>query len=85
MRRRYRIEVQLIESLDFVITVDTPVGHLAGALGEPVWVLLTAQLDWRWGMGRNESVWYPSARVFRQTTLGDWSGVLAGRESALQA
>ena len=75
----------LIESLDVVITVDTSVAHLAGALGKPVWVLLAAQPDWRWGMGRADSVWYPSARVFRQSTLGDWSGVLAELESALAA
>ncbi|WP_322051027.1 tetratricopeptide repeat protein [Paraburkholderia bannensis] len=73
----------LIENLDLVITVDTSVAHLAGALGKPVWVLLAAQPDWRWGMGRVDSVWYPSARVFRQTTLGDWSGVLAALQQAL--
>lgn len=73
----------LIENLDLVITVDTSVAHLAGALGKPVWVLLAAQPDWRWGMGREDSAWYPSARVFRQTTLGDWSGVLAALQQAL--
>ncbi len=73
----------LIENLDLVITVDTSVAHLAGALGKPVWVMLAAQPDWRWGMGREDSVWYPSARVFRQSTLGDWSGVLAALQQAL--
>ncbi len=73
----------LIENLDLVITVDTSVAHLAGALGKPVWVLLAAQPDWRWGAGREDSVWYPSARVFRQTTLGDWSGVVAALRTAL--
>ncbi|WP_322071637.1 tetratricopeptide repeat protein [Paraburkholderia bannensis] len=73
----------LIENLDLVITVDTSVAHLAGALGKPVWVLLAAQPDWRWGMRRADSVWYPSARVFRQSTLGDWSGVLAALQQAL--
>ncbi|WP_042296950.1 tetratricopeptide repeat protein [Paraburkholderia bannensis] len=73
----------LIENLDLVITVDTSVAHLAGALGKPVWVLLAAQPDWRWGMGRADSVWYPSARVFRQTTLGDWSGVVVALQQAL--
>ena len=73
----------LIESLDLVITVDTSVAHLAGALGKPVWVLLAAQPDWRWGMGCADSIWYPSARVFRQSTLGDWSGVVAALETAL--
>ncbi|WP_321923381.1 tetratricopeptide repeat protein [Paraburkholderia guartelaensis] len=73
----------LIEALDLVITVDTSVAHLAGALGKPVWVLLAAQPDWRWGKDRADSVWYPSARVFRQSSLGDWRGVVAELESAL--
>ncbi|WP_069268434.1 tetratricopeptide repeat protein [Paraburkholderia nodosa] len=59
------------------------VAHLAGALGKPVWVLLAAQPDWRWGKDRADSVWYPSARVFRQSTLGDWRGVVAELEAAL--
>jgi len=66
----------LIAGLDLVITVDTSVAHLAGALGKPVWVLLAAQSDWRWGIGRSDSVWYPSARLFRQRTLGDWRDVV---------
>ncbi|WP_158948250.1 tetratricopeptide repeat protein [Paraburkholderia acidisoli] len=74
----------LIDSLDLVITVDTSVAHLAGALGKPVWVLLAAQPDWRWGKDRRDSAWYPSARVFRQTTLGDWSGVVAELRDALR-
>ncbi|PVX97959.1 tetratricopeptide repeat protein [Paraburkholderia unamae] len=73
----------LIAALDLVITVDTSVAHLAGALGKPVWVLLAAQPDWRWGKDRVDSVWYPSARVFRQSTLGDWSGVVAQVQAAL--
>ena len=52
-------------------------------LGKPVWVLLAAQPDWRWGKDRADSVWYPSARVFRQSTLGDWSGVVAQLQAAL--
>ncbi|CAB3775506.1 Photosystem I assembly protein Ycf3 [Paraburkholderia caffeinitolerans] len=75
----------LIESLDLVITVDTSVAHLAGALGKPVWVLLAAQPDWRWGMGRVDSVWYPSARLFRQSTLGAWGSVVAGLQAAFAA
>jgi tetratricopeptide (TPR) repeat protein len=73
----------LIQALDLVITVDTSVAHLAGALGKPVWVLLAEQPDWRWGKGRADSVWYPSARVFRQTRLGDWSNVVAELQTAL--
>jgi tetratricopeptide (TPR) repeat protein len=75
----------LIQALDLVITVDTSVAHLAGALGKPVWVLLAEQPDWRWGKGRTDSAWYPSARVFRQTKLGDWSNVVAELQAALAA
>ncbi|MDR3099987.1 MAG: hypothetical protein LBV73_23345 [Paraburkholderia sp.] len=81
--RDFASTAALIEGLDLVITVDTSVAHLAGALGKPVWVLLAAQPDWRWGLGCTDSVWYPSARVFRQSTLGDWSGVVAELEVAL--
>ncbi|RQH00677.1 tetratricopeptide repeat protein [Paraburkholderia dinghuensis] len=75
----------LVASLDLVITVDTSVAHLAGALGKPVWVLLAAQPDWRWGIGRRDSVWYPSARLFRQGELGDWRGGVSELRSALLA
>jgi ADP-heptose:LPS heptosyltransferase len=75
----------LIATLDLVITVDTAVAHLAGALGKPVWVLLPANSDWRWLENRSDSPWYPTARLFRQTTLGDWAPVVASvRESLLQ-
>ncbi len=63
----------LIEQLDLVITVDTAVAHLAGALGKPTWLLLSAAPDWRWMLGRDDSPWYPSMRLFRQVKLGDWS------------
>ncbi len=61
--------------LDLVITVDTSVAHLAGALGRPVWALLPFAPDWRWLLGRDDSPWYPTMRLFRQTSRGDWSGV----------
>ena len=67
----------LIEQLDLVITIDTAVAHLAGALGKPTWLLLSAAPDWRWLLGRNDSPWYPSMRLFRQAKLGDWSEPLA--------
>ena len=67
----------LIEQLDLVITIDTAVAHLAGALGKPTWLLLSAAPDWRWMLGRSDSPWYPSMRLFRQTKLGDWSDPLA--------
>ncbi|MBK8163666.1 MAG: tetratricopeptide repeat protein [Gammaproteobacteria bacterium] len=66
----------LIASLDLLITVDTSVAHLAGAMGKPVWILLPHNPDWRWLRGRDDSPWYPSARLFRQAAPGDWSGVI---------
>ena len=66
----------LIQQLDLVITIDTSVAHLAGALGKPTWLLLSAAADWRWLLGRDDSPWYPSIRLFRQTKLGDWSDPL---------
>ena len=67
----------LIEQLDLVITLDTAVAHLAGALGKPTWLLLSAAPDWRWMLGRDDSPWYPSLRLFRPAKLGDWSAPLA--------
>lgn len=61
--------------LDLIITVDTSVAHLAGALGRPVWVLLPYLPDWRWLLDREDSPWYPSMRLFRQESPGDWNGV----------
>jgi tetratricopeptide (TPR) repeat protein len=62
--------------MDLVISIDTSVAHLAGALGIPVWVLLTWVPDWRWLLDRDDSPWYPSMRLFRQKAHGDWKGVL---------
>ncbi|MCI0356178.1 MAG: TIGR03032 family protein, partial [Acidobacteria bacterium] len=67
----------LIDQLDLIITVDTAVAHLAGALGKPVWILLPEVPDWRWGLEGETTPWYPRMRLFRQTPHGDWSGVMA--------
>jgi len=74
-----------INQLDLVITVDTSVAHVAGALGKPVWVFLPKNNDWRWMANRDDSVWYPSARLFKQTTLGDWTEPVAKAKAALMA
>ena len=66
-----------ISHLDLVLSVDTSVAHLAGALGKPVWILLPVRADWRWLTDRHDSPWYPSARLFRQELEGDWRPVIA--------
>src|SRR6202023_4377501 len=65
----------IMKSLDLVITCDTALAHLAGALGVRVWVVLQAVPDWRWLTERADSPWYPTMRLFRQRTPGDWSEV----------
>jgi ADP-heptose:LPS heptosyltransferase len=65
----------IMTQLDLVVTVDTAPAHLAGALGIPVWVLLPFSPDWRWLLDREDSPWYPTMRLFRQSGPGDWDGV----------
>jgi Flp pilus assembly protein TadD len=67
----------VMASLDLVVTSDTSIAHLAGALGRPFWVALQHVPDWRWQLGREDCPWYPSMRLFRQTQRGDWDDVFA--------
>jgi len=72
-----------MQTLDLVITCDTSVAHLAGALGRPCWVALKQVPEWRWQMGRDDCPWYPSLRLFRQKVRGDWNGVFAAMAQKL--
>jgi hypothetical protein len=67
----------LIENLDLVVTVDTSVAHLAGAMGKPVWVLLPMNPDWRWMYDRTDSPWYPTMTLLRPGKPRDWPGLIA--------
>jgi hypothetical protein len=73
----------VVVSLDLVITADTMLAHLAGALAVPTWTLLPDPADWRWMMDRADSPWYPTMRLFRQPRPGDWKAVIDGVRSAL--
>jgi Flp pilus assembly protein TadD len=75
----------LCAAVDLVITVDTSIAHLAGALGKPVWILLAANADWRWLLGRDDSPWYPSARLIRQRSGETWATVMARVRAGLDA
>lgn len=75
----------LIARLDLVVSVDTAVAHLAGALGKPVWIALPFMPDWRWQLDRSDSPWYANARLFRQTTRGDWTDVVAALRAEIDA
>jgi hypothetical protein len=75
----------VLANLDLLITCDTAIAHLAGALGVPVWVGLPLVPDWRWLLDRGDSPWYPTMRLFRQKEPGDWAGVFEQISSALLA
>jgi tetratricopeptide (TPR) repeat protein len=82
--RDFRETAEIIATLDKVISVDTSVAHLAATLGKPTWILLPARgADWRWLRDRDDSPWYPSVRLLRQQTPGDWSAELDAAERAL--
>src|SRR5262249_2522047 len=74
----------IIMSLDLLISSDTSIVNLAGALGRPVWVLLPFLSDWRWLLDRDATPWYPTARLFRQANMGDWTTVLQNVCTALE-
>jgi ADP-heptose:LPS heptosyltransferase len=73
----------LLAGMDLVVTIDTAVAHLAGALAKPVWVMLPFSADWRWLIERDDSPWYPTARLFRQPRPRDWDAVVAMVTQAL--
>ena len=83
--RDFADTASLVAELDLVITVDTAVAHLAGALGKEVWILLPYISDYRWMTERSDSPWYPSARLFRQHARGDWTGAIVDIHSQLKA
>ncbi len=72
----FRDTAALVALVDLVITVDTAVAHLAGAMGKPVWLLLPFAPDWRWLLERDTSPWYPTMRIFRQPRIGDWESAI---------
>ena len=75
----------LVAEMDLVISVDTSVAHLAGALGRPLWLLLPFSPDFRWLLHRSDSPWYPTAQLFRQKTAGDWCELLNRVKESLLA
>jgi hypothetical protein len=83
--REFADTAGLIDNVDLVISVDTSVAHLAGAMSKPLWVLLPFSPDFRWLLEREDSPWYPTARLFRQPAIGDWESVMARLEKELAA
>ena len=66
----------VMKNMDLIITIDTSLAHLAGALGVPVWLLLATESDYRWFLNRSDSPWYPTMRIFRQTQCASWESVV---------
>ena len=81
--RDFADTAEKLAGLDLLITVDTSIAHLAGAIGRPAWVMLAYTPDWRWQLDRSDTPWYPSLRLFRQKTPGDWAGVVENVAAAL--
>lgn len=73
-----------VENLDLVISVDTAIAHLAGAMGKPIWTLIPFLPDWRWMLNREDTPWYPTMRLFRQQSQGDWESVIKKINDELQ-
>ncbi len=74
--RDFSDTASLIENLDLIVSIDTAVAHLAGALGKPVWTLLPFSPEWRWLLNCEDSPWYPTMKLFRQSSPGDWRSVI---------
>jgi ADP-heptose:LPS heptosyltransferase len=72
-----------MQCLDLVISSDTSIAHLAGALGRTTWLLLQHVPDWRWQLGRDDTPWYPRTRLFRQSRRGDWTGAIGNMRESL--
>jgi ADP-heptose:LPS heptosyltransferase len=83
--RDFHDTAAFVAQLDLVISVDTAVAHLAGALARPVWALLPFASDWRWLASRDDSPWYPTMRLFRQSAKGDWTQVIERMKNELSA
>ena len=83
--KNYGDTAAIVSQLDLIISVDTSVAHLAGALGKPVWTLLSYNPDWRWMLEREDTPWYPTMRLFRQSQRGDWEGVFRRVERELSS
>jgi tetratricopeptide (TPR) repeat protein len=81
----FRDTAAILTTVDLVVTVDSAIAHLAGALGVPVWLVLSVTPDWRWLLNRTDSPWYPTMRLFRQSRFGDWDDVFERMAAALRA
>jgi hypothetical protein len=81
----YDDTMAILENLDLLVTVDTSVAHLAGAMGRPVWIMLPRAPDWRWLLERRDTPWYPTVRLFRQQTVRQWGDVAKAMAAELAA